>query len=139
MKLKAKTILGILCASVFMTGGAMSEDKVDMPAKMSEVMGDWATMLESIKDDDSGKKAIDSMDAITEKYAAAVKAAASGDAVSKPEDVTKMAEEMKGIQERMTKASMTAMQVFAKNPELMQKYTEKAQAFAKAAMGAAGQ
>lgn len=91
-----------------------------------EVTEDYCELLESIKDKDSAKAAIDKMDGLADKYAkVAEKAKKAEGAAPDAATVAKTQEQMKPLQDRMTKAVTTAMPIIAADPELAKAFQEK--------------
>ena len=91
-----------------------------------DVTEDYCELLESIKDKESAKKAIDKMDGLADQYAKiAEKAKKAGDTPPDAEAVTKNQEKMKPLVERMTAAATTAMPIISSDPELMKAFQEK--------------
>ena len=91
-----------------------------------DVAEDYCELLESIKDKESAKKAIDKMDGLADQYAKiAEKAKKAGDTPPDAEAVTKNQEKMKPLVERMTAAATTAMPIISSDPELMKAFQEK--------------
>ncbi len=117
--------------------GAVDSGSAAMMDKMTGVMGDFAGVLESIKDEDSAKAAFAKMDTISASYGALVKEATKLQAdPANTEAMTKMMmEKMVPIQERMQKAGMSASTFLATKPELMAEFQKKMQAFAMSATG----
>ncbi|MGC4014127.1 MAG: hypothetical protein QM755_06345 [Luteolibacter sp.] len=92
---------------------------------------DYCELLESIKDKDSAKAAIEKMDGIADKFAKiAEKAKSAGDTKVDPAVAAKLQEDMKPITERMTKAVTTAMPIIGADPELAKAFQEKSMAMA---------
>lgn len=102
---------------------AAAESAVESVVDVTE---DYAELLESIKDKDSAKAAIDKMDGLADKFAKVAEKAKKADGAS-PDAATiaKTQEQMKPIQERMLKAVTTAMPIIAADPELAKAFQEK--------------
>lgn len=97
-----------------------------------DVTEDYCELLESIKDKDSAKKAIDKMDGLADKYAkVAEKGKKAGETPPDAEAIAKTQEKMKPLVERMTAALTTAMPIIAADPELMKAFQEKQMNIAK--------
>jgi hypothetical protein len=91
-----------------------------------DVTEDYCKILESIKDKDSAKAAIEKMDGLADKYAKlAEKSLKAGSTPPDAATIAKTQEQMKPLQERMTKAAGTAMPIIASDPELMKAFQEK--------------
>lgn len=91
-----------------------------------DVTEDYCKILESIKDKDSAKSAIEKMDGLADKYAkVAEKSQKAGATPPDAATIAKTEEQMKPLQERMTKAAGTAMPIIASDPELMKAFQEK--------------
>lgn len=102
---------------------AAAESAVETAVDVTE---DYCELLESIKDKESAKKAIEKMDGLADKYAKiAEKAKKAGDTPPDAEAVTKNQEKMKPLVDRMTKAATTAMPIIASDPELMKAFQDK--------------
>ena len=91
-----------------------------------DVTEDYCELLESIKDKESAQKAIAKMDGLADKFAkVAEKAKKAGSTPPDAKAQAKMTEDMKPLQDRMTKAVMSAMPVIATDPELQKAFTDK--------------
>lgn len=91
-----------------------------------DVMEDYCELLESIKDKDTAKAAIDKMDGLADKFAkVAEKAKKAEGAAPDAATTAKAQEKMQPLQERMIKASTTAMPIIAADPELVKAFQEK--------------
>jgi hypothetical protein len=107
---------------------AAAESAVETAVDVTE---DYCELLESIKDKESAKKAIEKMDGLADQYAKiAEKAKKAGDTPPDADAIAKNQEKMKPLVDRMTKASTTAMPIIASDPELMKAFQEKQMAIA---------
>lgn len=100
-----------------------------------EATEQYATLMESIKDEASAQEAIDAFDDLGMQYENIGKMAQGMDqsAISEEEGMKiqeEMMEKMQPLQERMQAASMGAMDVLSAHPDLMKQFQEKSMALA---------
>lgn len=134
--LKPIAIAAVGFCSVAMITSCSKEARQEAAAERAaesavDVTEDYCELLESIKDKESAQKAIADMDKLGDKYAKIAENAKK--AGSTPPDaaaITKMQEDMKPLQDRMIKASTTAMPIISSDPELMKAFQEKSMSIA---------
>lgn len=134
-----KLIKSIVVAVFSLTIISCSDTKESAVNKSVELLEEQCSIYEGIKDEASAKAAIEKMDGLTEKYAswaADVKKLGTDHVVS-AEDAKALQEQMKPIQERMIKATTSAMTFLATKPELMAQFTEKLKTLGEATTKAA--
>jgi hypothetical protein len=114
---------------------AAAESAVETSVAVTE---DYCKLLESIKDKESAKKAIDKMDGLGDKFAKIAEKSKKADGAA-PDQATidKIQEQMKPLQERMQKAIMSAMPIIMADPELTKAFQEKQMAISAKMMEAA--
>ena len=106
---------------------AAAEKMLDESVAITEK---YTVLMESIKDEESARAALAEFDALGEMYVSLGKKGQAMNAgamdAEQSMELQKMAmQKMQPLQERMQKASMDSMQVFAANPELMQEFQKK--------------
>ncbi|QJE94502.1 hypothetical protein [Luteolibacter luteus] len=102
---------------------AAAESAVETSVDVTE---DYCELLESIKDKDSAKAAIDKMDGLADKFAkVAEKAKKAEGAAPDAATIAKTQEKMAPLQERMGKAVVSAMAIIGSDPELLKAFQEK--------------
>lgn len=96
--------------------------------KMADIQNEMSDVLEDVEDKESAEEAIEKLDPIVQQLGAFMngmaKNAGEGDPKRDPEMEKKAQEIMAKSTERLEKAKVKAMTVFAQHPELLAKYQE---------------
>lgn len=128
---KPLAVVAVGCLSFGTLCSCSEESKKQAAAESAaetavDAIEDYAKLMESIKDEESAKKAIEKLDGLGDKFVKiAEKDKRAQGAQPSPEEQAKLQEKMKPATERLTKAMTTAMPILSSKPELMQAFQAK--------------
>lgn len=129
--LKPTIIAAIGCLAIGGLSSCSEEAKKEAAAESAmdtteDALKDYCEILESIKDEESARKAITKMDDLGDKFVkiGEKSKAAAGTQVS-PEEIAKRQEKLKPLTERLTAAMQSSMTVLAAHPDIAQQFQTK--------------
>lgn len=140
--IKPFAFAAISCLTIGAMSSCSEEAKKQAAAESAaetavDAVEDYAKLMESIKDEDSAKKAIDKMDGLADKFVKIAEKSKRADGkLPSPEEQAKLQEKMKPAQERLNAAMTAAMPIISSKPELVQAFQAKSMALAEKMMAA---